>query len=174
MVADQVLTDPSGSGSQRPVPPLVCHPEISHAAFKIGLSLDEHTRLGPLVTVPRIVNRASEKHELALKTGAIGLDMESAAVGQVARSKKIPFVVVRGISDLIDENLPSEFNLFLRPFGWVQGLPAVLLSPKCWPHLVRLQAQMVKTSQQMTQFFQLFFHQGDLWDPLHEHNPVLG
>ncbi len=118
------------------------------------------------MTVKRIVSRAYEKQEIAKRTGAIGLDMESAAVGQMAEEKKIPFVVVRAISDLMDEDLPEEFNQFLSPFGWVKGLSSVLRSPKSWSHIIRLQNQMAQTSPQITEFFNKFFRQGNLWNNL--------
>ena len=127
-----------------------------------------------MVTVPRIVNQAIEKQEIAKKTGAIGLDMESAIVGHVADEKGIPFIVVRVISDLINEDLPEELKLFLSPWGWIQGLPSVLMSPKCWAHLIRLRSQSVETSRQMTTFFQLFFGQDPLWQSQHEHQSAIG
>ncbi len=163
VVADHVLIEPASRPTHQPALPIKCHSAFSHTAFQVGLSMDEHTQLGLMLTVPRIVNSAFEKQELAQRTGAIGLDMESAVVGQIADDQKIPFVVVRGISDLMDEDLPEEFKLFLRPYGWVQGLSSVITSPKCWTDIVRLQSQMVQTSRQMTKFFQIFFRQSILW-----------
>jgi len=127
-----------------------------------------------MVTVQRIVNRAIEKQEIANRTGAIGLDMESAPLGHIAEEKKIPFVVVRAISDLMNEDLPEEFNMFLSPFGWVQGLPSIIMSPKSWAHLIRLRTQMVQTSRQITKFFQTFFRQGNLWNSQHGHKSEIG
>ena len=157
VVADHVLRETENPPSSQPAIPVKCHSAFSLAAFKVGVSLDESTKFGPILTVPRIVNRAIEKQELARRTGAIGLDMESAVVGRIADDQQIPFVVVRGISDLMDEDLPEEFKLFLRPYGWVRGLSSIIASPKCWSDLVRLQSQMVQTSRQMTKFFHVFF-----------------
>ncbi|UCE64217.1 MAG: hypothetical protein JSU59_03490, partial [Nitrospirota bacterium] len=75
---------------------------------------------------------------------------------------------------LIDEDLPEELKLFLSPFGWMQGLPSVIISPKCWAHLIRLRTQMVQTSRQMTTFFQLFFGQDNLWKSEHGHQSAIG
>ena len=159
VVADHVLSEPEHQPSSQTTIPIKCHSDFSQTAFKVGLSFDENTKFGPMVTVPRIVNSAFEKQELAQRTGAIGLDMESAVVGQIAEDQKIPFIVVRGISDLLDEDLPEEFKLFLRPYGWVQGLSSIIASPKSWADMVRLQNQMVQTSRQITKFFQIFFRQ---------------
>jgi adenosylhomocysteine nucleosidase len=128
VVGDQVFPEPTGQEIHHPASPILCHPRFAQKAFEVGLSMSEHTRLGRMVTVPRIVNRAIEKQEIANRTGAIGLDMESAPLGHIADEKKIPFVVVRAISDLMDEDLPEELNIFLSPFGWVKGLPSVMAS----------------------------------------------
>jgi len=174
VVADQVFHEPTGPEFHHPASPILCHPGFAQKAFEVGLSMSDHTRLGRMVTVPRIVNRASEKQEIANRTGAIGLDMESAPLGHIADEKKIPFVVVRAISDLMDEDLPEELNIFLSPFGWVKGLPSVIASPKNWAHLFRLQTQMVQTSRQITKFFIFFFRQGNLWDSQHGHKSAIG
>ena len=164
VVANQVFHESTEPDFYHPVSPIMCHPEYSQKAFEVGLSLGARARLGRMVTVRRIVNRAIEKQEIADRTGAIGLDMESAPLGHLANEKKIPFVVVRAISDLMDEDLPEELNIFLSPFGWIKGLPSVIGSPKSWAHLFRLQTQMIQTSRQMTKFFTIFFRDGNLWD----------
>jgi adenosylhomocysteine nucleosidase len=164
VVADQVFPEPTGPEIHHRASTILCHPGFAQKAFEVGLSMSEHTRLGRMVTVQRIVNRAIEKQEIANRTGAIGLDMESAPLGHIADEKRIPFVVVRAISDLMDEDLPEELNMFLSPFGWFKGLPSVMGSPKNWAHLFRLQNQMVQTSRQMTQFFIIFFRQANLLD----------
>ena len=130
VVADQVLPESSGSRSFQSFVPLPCHSGVSQKALEVGLSMAGDTKLGKIVTVQRIVNKAVDKQALAQSTGAIGLDMESSGVGKVANERQIPFVVVRGISDLMDEDLPEELNQFLGPFGWIHGLPSVLLSPR--------------------------------------------
>ena len=174
VVADQVFHEPTGPEFHHPAWPILCHPGFAQKAFEVGLSMSDHTRLGRMVTVSRIVNRAIEKQEIANRTGAIGLDMESAPLGHIADERKIPFVVVRAISDLMDEDLPEELNIFLSPHGWVKGLPSVLASPKNWAHLFRLQTQMVQTSRQITKFFIIFFRPGNLWDSQYGHHSAIG
>lgn len=164
IVADQVLHHPSDLQFSHPSNPLLCHHEFTQKAFNVGLSIDDQTRLGHIVTVPRIVNRAVDKQKIARGTGAIGLDMESATIGEIAVGRKIPFVAIRAISDLMDEDLPEEFNLFLSSFGWVKGLPSFIASPRNWAHLIRLQTQMMRSSRQMTRFFKVFLRNGNLWN----------
>ncbi len=107
-------------------------------------------RLGPFVSVPRVLCRAGEKREIAERVGAIGLDMESAALGLVAAERQIPFGIVRTVSDLVDEDLPLDFNLFLRPSGWAKGVAACLAHPTSLIGLNRLRSQSRTAGSQLT------------------------
>ncbi len=114
---------------------------------------------GRFVTVPEVLWRAQQKQDTASATGGLGLDMESGALAGVAKKTGIPFAVVRTVSDLVDENLPLDFNLFLRPTGWLQGALACLSNP-CWmAGLWRLRAQSAKAASQLTRFYERFLDQ---------------
>jgi len=73
--------------------------------------------LGKLVTAPRVVAAASEKRRLGEQTGALAVDMESAAVAQCAAAAGVPMVALRAITDSADENLPLDFELCFDPDG---------------------------------------------------------
>ncbi len=46
---------------------------------------------------------------------AIAVDMESAAVAQVAFNFKVPFIIIRGISDVVNnENNYDDYKKFIR------------------------------------------------------------
>ena len=174
VVADQVLLDSSIQQSDQSPNPIVCDNVFRDEALKIGRSINEHTSLGRFVTVPSIISQAEEKKKLARRVGAIALDMESGVVGKVATDQGIPFLVMRTISDSVDEDLPVDFNLFLRPFGWIQGLRTVIMTPRCWVGFLRLRSQMVQASKQITHFFHEFFlHVGQLNDQ-HLHDSSTG
>jgi adenosylhomocysteine nucleosidase len=112
--------------------------------------------VGRFVSADRIVGSASEKHRFAGSTGAIGLDMESAALANEARYAHVPFVIVRAASDLLDEDLPLDFNLFLRPTGWVKGIALVLTSPTSLRGLGRLRRQSLVAAENLTAFFRRY------------------
>ena len=133
-----------------------CSPEFSAAAIKAASGISMAARAGRFVTVPRVVWRAREKGEVAAATGALGLDMESAAVGAAARERQVPFVVIRAVSDLVDEDLALDFNLFLTPAGWVRGALTCLARPSCVVGLLRLRAQSLVASERITTFFGRF------------------
>ena len=107
-------------------------------------------QVGPFVSVSQVLCRAEEKRAIADRCGAIGLDMESAALGLAASEQQIPFGILRTVSDLVDEDLPLDFNLFLRPSGWAKGLAACLAHPASLIGLNRLRHQSRKAGAQLT------------------------
>jgi adenosylhomocysteine nucleosidase len=129
-----------------------------HAARGAGLALHE----GRFVTLSRVLWRAEEKRRVADATGAVGLDMESAALGSAAVDRQVPFAIVRAASDLLDEDLPLDFNLFLRPssgigmIGWLRGAGQCLARPSRLAGLNRLRRQSAVASERMTRFFERF------------------
>lgn len=114
------------------------------------------THCGPVLSVERIVCRASEKEQLARSSGAVGLDMESAALAREARRAGVPFVIVRTVSDLVDEDLPLDFNLFLRPARWLAGIGSVLAVPSRLAGLAHLRRQSRLAAAHLTEFFQAY------------------
>ena len=122
--------------------------------------------VGRYVAVPGVLTRSEEKQQMALATGAMAVDMESGAIGKVAQEIGIPFVIVRTISDGLQEDLPLDFNLFNTPGGWVRGLWPCLWSPQAWKGLFRLYRQSREAAAQLTNFFHLFFA-GVLASPSH-------
>jgi adenosylhomocysteine nucleosidase len=112
--------------------------------------------VGRFVTVDRIIGNASEKARFAHATGAIGLDMESAVLASEAQRARVPFVIVRAASDLLHEDLPLDFNLFLRPTGWLKGLATALGAPSSLLGLYRLRRQSLAAANTLTAFFRRY------------------
>ncbi|MGB0909026.1 MAG: hypothetical protein ACPGYT_01580 [Nitrospirales bacterium] len=140
---------------------IVCDETFREFAFHVASSLDGASQSGPIATLPRIIGEASEKKAIAARTQAIALDMESAVLGHVAQRKDIPFIVIRTISDLVEEDLPINFNLFLRPRSWAKGVCHVLQRPASLMQIPRLRKQMLEASVQLVNFFQKFFDEID-------------
>ena len=112
--------------------------------------------IGRFVSTSRIIATAVEKRRFAGATAAIGLDMESAALAGEAQRACVPFVIVRTVSDLLDEDLPLDFNLFLRPTGWIKGLAAIIGNPSSLAGLFRLRRQSLAAAQNLTVFFRRY------------------
>jgi adenosylhomocysteine nucleosidase len=111
---------------------------------------------GRFVSRSHVVCRGEEKRALAAETGAIAVDMESAALAKVARDAAVPFAVVRAVSDRRDEDLPLDFNLFLRPTGWIAGGIACLLRPSSLAGLSRLRTQSRIAAAHLSRFYERY------------------
>ncbi|UCH91565.1 MAG: hypothetical protein JSU60_02325, partial [Nitrospirota bacterium] len=64
---------------------------------------------------------------------------------------------VRTISDGVNEDLPVDFNLFLKPSGWFSGVMHILAAPRSWKGFFDLYWHSKKASLQLTRFFEEFF-----------------
>jgi adenosylhomocysteine nucleosidase len=64
--------------------------------------------------------------------------------------------IVRTVSDLADEDLPLDFNLFLRPTGWVKGMQAIIVRPSSLAGLNRLRKQSRVAADRLTEWFHLY------------------
>ena len=113
-------------------------------------------RVGTVVSSGTVVWQAQEKRRLRRLTDATGLDMESAAVAAVAQERGLPMAIVRTVSDLVDEDLPLDFNLFLRPTGWITGMQALISCPSSLVGLNRLRKQSRVAADQLTEWFQRY------------------
>jgi len=72
---------------------------------------------GPLAESATVVQTPAEKASLFQQTGAIGVDMESAAVAAVAQEARVPFVAVRVVADSTDVTLPGSALKAWDEFG---------------------------------------------------------
>ena len=64
--------------------------------------------------------------------------------------------IVRTVSDLVDEDLPLDFNLFLRPTGWIKGMQALIGRPSSVEGLNRLRKQSRVAADRLTEWFQRY------------------
>ena len=60
----------------------------------------------PIAASDAIVSDAAEKTRMRYQTGAVAVDMESLAVGEIAAQAGLPFLVIRAISDPALQCLP--------------------------------------------------------------------
>ena len=73
--------------------------------------------LGLIGTADRFVTEKDEVNQLIQSfSNILAVEMEGAAVAQVATQEKIPFVVIRVISDNANEESEMDFNKFLEDY----------------------------------------------------------
>jgi len=129
---------------------MACDDTVRDAAHTAAAVIGSTVRSGPVVSLSTVLCRAVDKQRLSRQTGAIAVDMESAAIAEVARTHGVPFAVVRTVSDVADEDLPLDFNVFLKPWGWVRGIGAVILTPSSLAGLNRLRRQSRLAAERLT------------------------
>jgi nucleoside phosphorylase len=106
VVAREILVD---GAPPRPTDPLL----LAHAVRLPGL------RAASLVSAPRLVADPDAKADLALRwrrTPAT-VDLESAALAEVAAEAGLPLAILRAVSDAADEALPRSLLAAERPGG---------------------------------------------------------
>lgn len=133
---------------------IICHPDLVEQSIKLQLRNSQLLQYGRFVTIDRVLTHATQKYLLGKQTGAVAVDMESGAIGQVAQQFNLPFLIVRAISDGVNEDLPVDFNLFLRPWGWIGGVRQVLSTAGCWKGFWRLYRNSRLASVQLSKFFE--------------------
>jgi len=130
--------------------PISCDAAAISTMRAVVAQLGLTVRVGSIVSLSSVVCRASEKRAIDRLTGAVALDMESAALGMVAKEQGVPFMVFRTVSDLAGEDLPVDFNLFLKPSGWVRGLVALMSHPSSLIRFNQLRRQSRLAADRLT------------------------
>ncbi|MGD0900763.1 MAG: hypothetical protein ABR915_23265 [Thermoguttaceae bacterium] len=122
-------------------------------------------RVGRLLWVDRITRLPSEKRELGSKYQAVACDMESLAVAEVCRERNVPFLAVRVISDMADEELPRDLERLLAqtsgPARWGAALGSIWRRPSSLKDLLRLRHQALEASDRLAEFLAEVIRQSD-------------
>ncbi len=133
-------------------------PDHDLVAAASRVQLDTPVRLGIALTSDVILWRATEKRALAssLAANEIGfVDMESTAVASVCARRGVPFLITRSITDLLNEDLPLDFNQCRDSDGRVSSIKvmkAALLKPGSFPGLLNLRKRSELCAERMAEF----------------------
>src|SRR5262249_24775287 len=96
---------------------------------------------GPVATVDRVVGTSADKSPLRASV-AIAVEMEAAGVARVAKAMCVPFLCIRTVTDLAEEDMANDFNTALRNdghFDTIKLLTGALRHPVARvPELLRL------------------------------------
>lgn len=112
---------------------------------------------GEVVSMDRVAIAAAEKRDLRARTGAIAVEMESAAVAQKAVEWGVPFYGIRSVSDLANEDMPLDFNRYRDADGrFVRGRIALAALAHPFlrvPALLRLERNCQVAAEALGDFF---------------------
>ena len=71
-----------------------------------------HTRIGRVASGDQFIADKAKKDFIIEKTGAMCTEMEGAAIAQTAWRNKVPFVILRAISDKADDSAEMDYPTF--------------------------------------------------------------
>ncbi|MGY6278259.1 phosphorylase family protein [Methylomonas sp. MgM2] len=89
-------------------------------------------KYGPLFTSAKLISRNQDKQKIHHSSQAVALDMESAAIAEVAANCNVPFIAIRSIADPANMDLPRAVQAGLNDEGQVE-LPKLLRFLFCHP-----------------------------------------
>ncbi len=102
---------------------------------------DIPSRSGVLAESQTVLARGAEKEAFRERTGALAVDMESAAVARVARERGVAFVAIRVIMDEAESEIRGRILRRMNEFGRMPVFSLIALlagHPGEVRHLVRL------------------------------------
>jgi adenosylhomocysteine nucleosidase len=117
-------------------------------------------RFGTIITANKIAGESKDKRSLAMALSAneVGcVDIESSAIAKVCTERHIPFLIVRCITDVFDEDLPVDFNRCRNSDGdlnYGKVLKAALLNPRSFKGLWELRRRSQACAEQLALFVQ--------------------
>lgn len=84
------------------------------------------TKIGDIASVTDICATVIDKNNLSAKSGAIAVDMESAAIAELATANKIDFLVLRAIADDANTSIPEVVVNHTDGLGRPQTIPFII------------------------------------------------
>lgn len=111
---------------------------------------------GKILCADRVAVTAAEKRALREQTGAIAVDMESAAVAAKAREWGVPFRCIKVVSDTANEDMPLDFNECRTDAGHFSRTRIALAATRrpftAIPALLRLDRNSRKAAEKLGEF----------------------
>ena len=90
-------------------------PKLFNIAYAAAKKVpDTKVTKGRVLTGDQFINSSEKITFLQNEFAASSVEMEGAAIGQIAKKWDIPFVIIRSLSDTADENSHMDFNDFIE------------------------------------------------------------
>ncbi len=81
---------------------------------EVAIEREQELHLGSLLSLEQVVHTPRERRRLAREHEALALDIESIGVARACRDQQIPCMVVRVITETLDEELPAEVTTLIQ------------------------------------------------------------
>jgi adenosylhomocysteine nucleosidase len=113
----------------------------------------QRIHMGRLLTADRVVRLPREKAELGQKHQALAVDMESLAVVEVCRARNVPVLIVRIVSDAVDDTLPADIERLVQQktpaARWGAALGAVVNRPGSLKDMLALKETALEATDRL-------------------------
>jgi adenosylhomocysteine nucleosidase len=113
-------------------------PWVQHACEQLAQLLPV---TGAIAESAIVVSSSGDKLKLGNEKQAIALDMESAAIGRVAKARGLPFLAIRAIADPQSMNIPKAAGYAVDDEGQInlgKLMRYLVMHPYELPGLIRL------------------------------------
>ncbi len=133
----------------------VCNKKVVQFAGQLSGDLELKLHIGNILTVDKVISEASTKRNIGEHNPFLAVEMESAAVAEVAREKDVEFAAIRSISDDVDDDLHLDYNNIISDEGKVKvaGIALeVLKNPQKLAVLKRLNKQTKRAAKSLAYF----------------------
>jgi adenosylhomocysteine nucleosidase len=115
---------------------------------------------GTLVTVNEVIGTSTHKQSLAAslppqEEGCV--DMESSAIALVCSEFRLPYLIVRCVTDTLEEDLPIDFNSCRKSNGMIDSkrvLLSSLGSPRAFTGLWQLRKRSKHCAENLARFIE--------------------
>lgn len=123
-VCDMVISDDVTYHDVRPDQMITCFPNresfyadqrlINYAMHACDLTRSENWnyKVGRIVTGDQFISDERKKKQISKRFHAACVEMEGAAVAHVAYVNRVPFIIIRSISDTADRNASAHYENF--------------------------------------------------------------
>ncbi len=95
-------------------------------ALRMARAADSSARAGEILSVERVLLADPERDSAVLRSGAVAVDMESAALGRLAQERGLGFLCVKAVLDTTRRPLASHYESVPRVLVEILGNPATL------------------------------------------------
>lgn len=108
------LGDPKGYISGLNLVQMPANSHLSQQLISAAERVGVHCKSGLIASGDQFINSNSKVEELYREFHAIAYEMEGASIGHVCTQNKLPFAVLRAISDNGDDNSNIDFPTFVQ------------------------------------------------------------
>lgn len=120
----------------------------------IGRKLAEHVdlRKGVFITTERRLAKEQVRSMLPRDAALFACDMETFYIAEICRTKGVPFLALRAVTDLSDEDIPAELFSVVDGYGIYRPAKALMLligRPRLIPYCIKLGINSEKASRNL-------------------------